>query len=1062
MKNKLSKLSGNAKISAAVLFLACFSFLLYANSLDNSFMWDDREIILRDRYIRDLKFVPYLFTPEYNKKPYIMGANEYRPVTKTSFALDHSIWKADPFGFHLSNVILHVLNSILFFFLVTRLLRAGPGLREKNRDITLLTALAAALLYASHPVCAETVNWVKNRAGLLSVCFFFLSFLSLIISSDTSKRKNKISLYILSVFLFVLSLLSKETGISLPAAAFILFVFFDHFRNMKDRLLRVTPHLAAAVIFMAGKYTLFSDIPPRGHPDLISPGAIQRVLIFFKSLGQYIEILLIPFGLNAERPFDIPASIFDPYAVVGLFAFIILFSSAVFFFKRKRMTGFISAWLLLTVSSVSNIVFVQTRPIAEQRLYLAAAVFSLFIGYLFLETARYAAKTSGKTTAKIVVFPSAVLIFLFSARTLNRNNDWQDPYTFWSVTAEVSPYSSRASNNLGNVYYSRGDYTTAMKKHKKALRLDPFNANAYTNFGTTLATLGKYEEALRALHKAEELYSGSPDIYNNLAITYDRMGQTDEAVAWAKKAIKANPGLAFSHHNLGVIYARSKMHQKAIAAFEKAIELNPFDAGTFNNLGNVHYLRGNLRKAFKFYIKALDRNHSYANAIFNLSRLFAEEGLLDAAAFSMSKARRISSSKGTADETAGMDRFNYSDPFGVPASSPAPDSDIYIIMADAYSAAGDPEQAEKYYLKALRKTPGKSEVYDRLARFYISQEKGEVALTYLFKAIQLHPSNHSLYNNAGILLYKGGQEKAAAEMFKKALIIEPGNTTAVINLFRLLLSQGRENEAERILYRSLKRDPGSPGLYSALIPLLGERTRYKDIISIYEQKPEDTRLSAEAYNNAGIAYGNKGRTDKALELFMLAHEADPRNKEALYNLALTFQDLGRYEKALEHYEKVMELDPGNKMTSKSMADLLYRTGDLAGAAALYERYLALDPRDTTVLNNLGIIYARQDRPEKALAMFAKVLELDPGNAGAYFNMGNVRLNAGDLEAAAVFYKQAVDVDPSYAGAYLKLSGIYLEKGDREKALDYYNKARELGASRPSLEKKLYGDKGDTE
>ena len=194
----------------AVIVLALVTFILFSNSLNNSFIWDDEKLIVQNKFIRSLKHIPLLFTVRY-KDYHHLAKGQYRPVRTVTFSLDHFLWKTEPFGYHLTNVLLHVLNVILVYFLLYGL--AGPESRKSARFLSL--PFVTALLFATHPIHTESVNWVKNRSDLLALLFFLVSFLLFIKRTPhTSREKNlNVFFYGASLLAFVLSLLSKEMAL---------------------------------------------------------------------------------------------------------------------------------------------------------------------------------------------------------------------------------------------------------------------------------------------------------------------------------------------------------------------------------------------------------------------------------------------------------------------------------------------------------------------------------------------------------------------------------------------------------------------------------------------------------------------------------------------------------------------------------------------------------------------------------------------------------------------------------------------------------------------------------
>ena len=168
----------------SVIALVFLCGIVFANTFENSFIWDDADLIAQNSYIRSLKNIPLFFTPQYwNHHQEISTKGQYRPVRTVTFALDYAFWKLNVKGYHLTNLLLHTLNVILIYFLMLRLLcLSSYEQRPKETagwfDICGL-AFATAILFATHPIHVESIAWIKNRSDLLTLLFYLLSFLFL-------------------------------------------------------------------------------------------------------------------------------------------------------------------------------------------------------------------------------------------------------------------------------------------------------------------------------------------------------------------------------------------------------------------------------------------------------------------------------------------------------------------------------------------------------------------------------------------------------------------------------------------------------------------------------------------------------------------------------------------------------------------------------------------------------------------------------------------------------------------------------------------------------------------
>ena len=190
---------------SAIFLIAAAVILCYINTLQNPFIWDDEEIIVNNYLIRNWKNAPEMF------KTSVFGENLgkigfYRPLQLFSYSIDYSFWKLNPIGYHISNIIFHLLNVLLVFFLLIKL-----GIKRNF-------SFFASLLFAIHPINTEVVTYISGRGDLLFLFFSLLCFIFFI-----NGTKGKQWHYFVSVILFILAILSKENAIVIP---FIILVYY--------------------------------------------------------------------------------------------------------------------------------------------------------------------------------------------------------------------------------------------------------------------------------------------------------------------------------------------------------------------------------------------------------------------------------------------------------------------------------------------------------------------------------------------------------------------------------------------------------------------------------------------------------------------------------------------------------------------------------------------------------------------------------------------------------------------------------------------------------------------
>jgi tetratricopeptide (TPR) repeat protein len=250
--------------------------------------------------------------------------------------------------------------------------------------------------------------------------------------------------------------------------------------------------------------------------------------------------------------------------------------------RRARIISFGIGFLLLTLIPPANIVFLESRPVAEQRLYIPSVGLCLVLAWLINRLYRFT--LNKKAWAALPWLAAGLVMALFFARTITRNRDWKDPLTFYTRTLAVSPDSSKIHNSLGAFLSDQGNSSQAITHYEAALRLNRDYAQAY----------------------------------NNLGVELSENGRPDEAVRQFEEALRLDPGYASAHYNLAAVLLEAGAVEAAIGHYETAVRLKP-DAEMLNNLGSAYALAGRLDEAMDRYMAALRLDPEFTLALENLA-----------------------------------------------------------------------------------------------------------------------------------------------------------------------------------------------------------------------------------------------------------------------------------------------------------------------------------------------------------------------------------------------------------------------------------------------------------
>ena len=512
---RITSFIGNKGLVALFLFL--LSFGVFAPSLESDFVWDDISRIKESYYKLNLSEINYKTLAPWLGKG--IKGKHYRPILHISSVIDNEIWGASPFGFHLSNISFHSVSTVLFYLMV--LLILGEFRVDKKESIAFLSSL----FFALHPIHVESVSFISARADLLCSVFFFLAIIFNILSY------RKLWFFILSIFCFYLSLLSKEVAVAFPLVAIGFDLISGRFRS-RGNLLRYSFY---GLLIFGYFYFRSTRLESIFKLDWAHVWGVLKVL--FSSYLFYLEKLVFPFNSN---PFisSLPSGSY--YFVFSVLVILILcLAGYISIRKREGITAFSIYWIFSTLGPHSIVAMfgVAITPLAERFLYIPSAGFCLLIGYLLLEVSkRLNYEKLGWGFGLIL----CVFYFLF---TIKGQSVWKDNSSLWQ-------YASKKSPN---------------------------HAIPHVNYGTSLLQAGKTDDAIRELLLAFEpgVISGKKQwVYasNNLGLVYLDKKDYESAEKWFTKTVSYDPKFYIAYYHLGVIYIIKGKNENDASYYRKAEE----------------------------------------------------------------------------------------------------------------------------------------------------------------------------------------------------------------------------------------------------------------------------------------------------------------------------------------------------------------------------------------------------------------------------------------------------------------------------------------------------------
>jgi len=547
-----------------LVFLLLVTSLAYLPGLDNQFIWDDDDYVTENRNLRTLNgLIAIWFTPH--------AIPQYYPVVHTTFWLEYQLWGTRPLGYHQVNILLHALNAFLVWWLLRRL--GVPW------------AWLAAAIFAVHPVHVESVAWITERKNVLSLFFglsstlFFLKGVRL--KPDEPVRLGHTLFYALSLFLFVLALLSKTVTAVLPGVLLVM-VWWQHpLRLKRDRslFLLLTPYLLAGLVL--GMVTVQLEIQHVGAFGADwDYGLVSRILIAGRALWFYLGKLVWPHPLIFfyERWTITPA---DAWACLYPLAFGLLLGG-LYRYRQRLGRGVLAALLIYSGALFPALGFFNVFPhrysfVADHFQYhasipiIALVAAALARGWAWLGRTRWPALLADRWPVILAVGLLAPLIWL----TMRQVTVYADEATLWRDTVAKNPTSWAAHNNLGQHYKRIGQFENAWRHLERAIQLRPHHERAYLGLAEILEMQGRLDEA--EVHYRVAARHGADDISVLLRVAnfYIRRHQPDTAMEFYLYILEREPDNYHANLNAGHVCMLRGDADTAEGHYRRAVTADP-------------------------------------------------------------------------------------------------------------------------------------------------------------------------------------------------------------------------------------------------------------------------------------------------------------------------------------------------------------------------------------------------------------------------------------------------------------------------------------------------------
>lgn len=561
--------TGRKGLLLGLVLLAAMA--VYANSLSNPFISDDRHIIFinfsswRSWSVAEL-FQRGLFSNSPSESSY------FRPLTLLTFAINHDLAGERPEGYRAVNIAIHLLVIALIFLLLSSV---------TDKWITGFTAL----LFALHPAHVQAVSYISSRSDPL---YAALALFSLLLWQKGSAAGKSRGLYLSSsLAVFFLGLFAKDTMVAVIPLAALMDLVWSRSPSWRHQLRDNLPWYGGLVALL-GIYILIkmnAGFPLLMESDMkIDP--ISRLSISLKLFTLYLGLIFYPARLSLFRTLEVPQSFLEWEVVLGIILSVGLFVLAGLARKAAKDITFGILWYLISILPVLNLTLLNA-PMMEHWLYVPLIGLCLAVVAAVRRVATRIGEKRGISAGLIFI---AVLL---GARTVTRNAEWSDLLKLFSQDVSLYPRSSIAWSWYASILKNRGMLSEALQAYRNSIIIFPKAAETWIGLGETLSFLRKRDEAEAALSRAVSLQPQNSAFHYILGMHRLKVGKNTEAVDALSRSIELTRS-PMTYHALGSAYLRLGNKEGAEEAFQRAWTLYPgerkFHADMHVHLGNLYLL----------------------------------------------------------------------------------------------------------------------------------------------------------------------------------------------------------------------------------------------------------------------------------------------------------------------------------------------------------------------------------------------------------------------------------------------------------------------------------------
>jgi Tfp pilus assembly protein PilF len=563
LDNYLTGAPGYAARWKYLLLLVISIGIVYAQSLQFDFVtYDDYELVVQNGDFLSrisnvvTSFTTHVFTTHRAESGY------YRPILLISYIFDYQLWGLNPFGYHLTNFLLHGCTAVIVFLFIERLV--------KNQ----FAALLGSMLFALHPLQTESVAWVAGRNDVLLGFFVTVMLLSYLYYRENVGSKR---LYlIVSVVAFTFALFTKESAAFYLLLIPLLEICVEKKKASKEGFLNILPFLGVVVVYLIARWSVIGELigAERMYGTLPLVDRLRQVPAI---ISEHCALVVLPMQLSIVHPLEQLRWFVSPWTIVALMIPSFLLVAAWYCWRKDGVLCFGMLCFLAGLVPVLGI-FPVAVPILEHRLYLP------LVGVTIV-AARIVSLISVPKLRSVVTVMLGLVVIVLAFASYVRLPVWRDSTTLWMDAIEKAPTVSRSYFNLAGYYFEHQQYDSTARLLKKYIELKPDDFLGYSKLRQTYFLAGRYEDAGLVNRQIIAHNPSNPNRYLEAGMMYEQLQRYDSAVALYNEGLRVDSNVFDLHYHLAMIHQQMNDTQVAEFHFKRAVEIAPRDSRGLFSLG---------------------------------------------------------------------------------------------------------------------------------------------------------------------------------------------------------------------------------------------------------------------------------------------------------------------------------------------------------------------------------------------------------------------------------------------------------------------------------------------